>query len=343
MILLIPFKVSALESYVVMDYSSGRVLSSKNMDEKMLIASTTKIMTTIVALENASTTDVLCAGDEVLSVYGSMIYLDVGECMTLYDLLVGLNLRSGNDSAMVIAVNTLGYDNFIKQMNQLAYKLGMYNTKFSNPHGLDNESENISTAYDLALLMRYAMNNSVFRTITSLRKYNLTSSVEEHIWYNKNELLKNYKFAIGGKTGYTDKSGYMFVSSARNAKEELIVVTMKEKDRFNTHKKLYQEYFKKYDSYKVLDKSRFNVKSDYYKKYHLYINEDVSVMLRRDELDKVNVKVDLIKKKKVKDGEVIGKAKVYVNDEYISEVSVFISSINAKKSLFKSKLFFWKK
>ena len=114
-ILLIPIlKIDALESYVVMDTKSSRILSSKNMDEKMLIASTTKIMTSLVALENASTTDVLCAGKEVLSVYGSMIYLDIGECMTLYDLLVVLNLRSGNDAAMVIAKETIGYDNFIK-------------------------------------------------------------------------------------------------------------------------------------------------------------------------------------------------------------------------------------
>ena len=169
-VLLVPiFKVNALESYVVMDKFSGRVLLEKNMNEQMLIASTTKIMSSIVALENASTTDVLCAGDEILKVYGSMIYIDRGECMTLYDLLVGLNLRSGNDAANVIASNTIGYDNFIKQMNLPAYKIGMKSTKFSNPHGLDNETENISSAYDLALLMRYALNNKVFSEITKLR------------------------------------------------------------------------------------------------------------------------------------------------------------------------------
>lgn len=343
-ILLIPIlKIDALESYVVMDTKSSRILSSKNMDEKMLIASTTKIMTSLVALENASTTDVLCAGKEVLSVYGSMIYLDIGECMTLYDLLVGLNLRSGNDAAMVIATETIGYDNFIKEMNILANKLEMTSTNFKNPHGLDNETENISTAHDLALLMRYATTNKTFMEITKLKKYMLTSNIEAHIWYNKNELLRSYKFLTGGKIGYTEKAGYMFVSSATKAGENLIVVTMKEKDRFNTHKKLYEEYFKEYDSYKILNKKTFNVKSEYYKSYHLYINEDVEVMLKKDERDKIKIDIDIIKKKKVKDKEVIGKAIVYVDNKYVTETNIFIISKHQKEHSLKSKLFFWKK
>ena len=336
-------RVYALENYVVMDTKSSRVLGSKNMNEKMLIASTTKIMTSLVALENASTTDVLCAESEILSVYGSMIYLDIGECMTLYDLLVGLNLRSGNDAAMVISTQTIGYDNFIKEMNILANRIGMTNTKFSNPHGLDNETENISTAYDLALLMRYATKNKIFMEITKLKKYNLTSNVEEHIWYNKNELLRSYKFATGGKIGYTEKAGFMFVSSAGKANEDLIVVTMKEKDRFNTHKKLYEEYFKNYDSYKLINKDNFVIKSDYYKNYHLYVNEDIEVMLKKDELDYIKVDIDIIKKKKIKDKEVIGKANVYVKDQLVGSTNVFIMSKDVKETNFKSKLFFWKK
>ena len=117
-LILLPIKLNAVESYVVMDPSNGRVLASQNMNEEMLIASTTKVMTAIVALEHADPTSILCAGDEILKVYGSMIYLDVGECMPLYDLLVGLMLRSGNDAAMVIATRTLGYDAFIKEVNE---------------------------------------------------------------------------------------------------------------------------------------------------------------------------------------------------------------------------------
>ena len=171
----------------------------------------------------------------------------------------------------------------------------------------------------------------------------LTSNIESHIWYNKNELLRSYKFLTGGKIGYTEKAGYMFVSSATKAGENLIVVTMKEKDRFNTHKKLYEEYFKKYDSYKILNKKTFNIKSEYYNSYHLYINEDVEVMLKKDERDKIKIDIDIIKKKKVKDKEVIGKAMVYVDNKYVTETNIFIISKHQKEHSLKSKLFFWKK
>ena len=186
-VLLFPLKLFAIESYVVMDTDSGRVLGSSNMDDQMLIASTTKIMTAIVTLENYDITEVICAGEEIKEVYGSMIYIDEGECMTLYDLLVGLMLRSGNDAAMVIATNTLGYEDFIKKMNETASKIGMKKTIFKNPHGLDNETQNYSTAYDMALLMRYATNNKTFMEITGIKKYTLDSNKETHLWHNKKD------------------------------------------------------------------------------------------------------------------------------------------------------------
>ena len=325
-ILLIPIlKIDALESYVVMDTKSSRILSPKNMDEKMLIASTTKIMTSLVALETASTTDVLCAGKEVLSVYGSMIYLDIGECMTLYDLLVGLNLRSGNDAAMVIATETIGYDNFIKEMNILANKLGMTSTNFKNPHGLDNETENISTAHDLALLMRYATTNKTFMEITKLKKYMLTSNIETHIWYNKNELLRSYKFLTGGKIGYTEKAGYMFVSSATKAGENLIVVTMKEKDRFNTHKKLYEEYFKKYELVKLIDKNKFKIYNEsYYKGVKFYVKKDFQMLVTKGERENLKLNIILEKNDDFKNDQVIGKAQVLLNNQNVYEEDIYI-------------------
>ena len=319
--LLLPINLFALESYVVMDGESGRVLASSNKDEKMLIASTTKIMTTVVALENADTTNVVCAKDEIKSVYGSMIYLEENECMTLYDLLVGLMLRSGNDAAMVIATNTLGYDKFIDKMNETASRIGMKNTLFENPHGLDDESKNTSTAYDLALLMRYAMENKVFREITSTKKFTTSSSIKTHLWLNKNKLLSTYKYATGGKIGYTTKSGHIFVSSSSKASENLIVVTMKDEDQFNTHKNLYEKYYKTYDKYKVLDRYTFLLSEDYYKDYHLYIKEDVNIMLSKE--DKIDIKFEIIKKKEVKSKDVVGYAKVYVNDEYITEAKIY--------------------
>lgn len=342
-VIVVPMEVKGIESYVVMDTDSGRVLGSSNANERLLIASTTKIMTAIVALENADATSVLCAGDEILEVYGSMIYIDEGECMTLYDLLVGLMLRSGNDAAMVIATNTLGYDEFIRKMNETASKIGMKNTNFENPHGLDDESKNYSTAYDLALLMRYATKNKTFMEITAIKKYTLTSTKETHLWYNKNQLLSSYKYATGGKIGYTGNSGHIFVSSASKAYEDLIVVTMKDPDRFNTHKKMYEKYFDMYDKYKVLDKYTFVIKEDYYKNYHLYIKDDVYVMLNKSELDKINVNIELKKKSKVKSGDIVGSAKIYVDNKFIEEAYIYALSKEDKMSKLKRWLFFWKK
>ena len=336
-------RLSAIESYVVMDQDSGRVLGSKNMDEKMLIASTTKIMTAIVALENAEATKLICAGDEITKVYGSMIYVDTGECMTLYDYLVGLMLRSGNDAAMVIAENTLGYDKFIEKMNETASRIGMKNTIFANPHGLDEQTKNYSTAYDMALLMKYATKNKVFMELDSIKKYTVTTNVETHLWYNKNKLLSNYKFATGGKIGYTTSSGHIFASSASKGRENLVVVTMKDENQFKNHENFYEEYFENYDKYKVIDQYTFVIKEDYYKKYHLYVKDDVEIMLKDSELDKVNVDIELIKKKNVVDNDVVGKVNINVVGKLVESINVYAIGEKSKLKKVKNWLFFWKK
>ena len=336
LIILIPIKINAMESYVVMDPNNNRILASSNMNKEMLIASTTKVMTAIVALENFDTTLVLCAGDEITKVDGSMIYLDKDECMTLYDLLVGLLLRSGNDAAMTIATKTFGYEKFIDKMNEVALRLGMNDTNFENPHGLDYKEKNTSTAHDLALLMSYATKNKTFMEITKIKKYKVTSNKETHLWYNKNQLLTIYKYSTGGKIGYTTKSGHIFVSSATKAKENLVIVTMKDEDQFNNHKKLYEKYFNMYDNYKILDKMTFSINDDYYKNYHLYIKEDLYAMLKDNELNNINLIIDIIKKKNIKSKSVVGVVKLFIGDEYIDEANIHALENNIKKlSLFK--------
>ena len=142
------------ESYVVMDYDTGRILSSKNPEKEKLIASTTKIMTCIIALEKGDLTSIRKVGEEVLKAYGSAIYLSLEEEITLKDLLYGLMLRSGNDAAIEIAYHISGsMEDFVALMNQKAYELGMTNTKFLNNHGLEENdgSGNTSTAKDMAV------------------------------------------------------------------------------------------------------------------------------------------------------------------------------------------------
>ena len=143
------------KSSVVMDLNSGSVLYQKNANEKRLIASITKIMTAIITLENISLNKEIKVGEEVLKMYGTNIYVEVGEKITIKDLLYGLLLRSGNDASVVLAnAVSKNEEEFVKLMNTKAQEIGMKNSTFSNPHGLDEETKNYSTAYDMALLSK---------------------------------------------------------------------------------------------------------------------------------------------------------------------------------------------
>lgn len=342
--ILIPINIYAsTASYAVMDADSGRVLASYNKDEKMLIASTTKIMTAVVAIENMDTSLEIEVGDEIDKVYGSMIYVKKGEKLTLDSLLYGLMLRSGNDAAMVIAENTLGYDKFIEAMNNKAKELKMYNTTFENPHGLDDDTKNYSTAYDLALLMKYAMKNPEFIKITNAKKYKLTTNLNTHIWHNKNQLLSSYKYATGGKIGYTKKSGHIFVSSATKDNKNLIVVTLKDTDRFNTHEYLYEKYFDEYDKYQILDKFTFFVNEKNYKKYHLYIKNDFSMLMKKNEIKDLLIEINLSKNNKVKNDKEVGYVSIKLKDTVIHNEPIYASIKENKIEKIKSILFFWKK
>ena len=152
LLLLIPIGVSAdtSRSAIVMDIPSHRIIYSKNMDEKQLIASTTKIMTCIVVLENIDIKKSITIGDEVLKSYGTNIYISPGEKITIEDLLYGLMLRSGNDAAMTLAINTFGSEEkFIEKMNEKAREIGMKNTVFENPHGLDDKTYNLAEQMEI--------------------------------------------------------------------------------------------------------------------------------------------------------------------------------------------------
>ena len=180
-------------STIVMDLDSGRILYEKEIHESRLIASITKIMTCIITLENTSLEDSIIVGDEVLDIYGTNIYVQKGEVLTVEDLLYGLMLRSGNDAAMVLANHVFSnYDMFIQKMNEKAISVGMKNTTFSNPHGLDEDTQNYSTAYDMALLAQYAFQNPIYRKIIATKKYNTKSNFKSYIWYNRMSLLTQY-------------------------------------------------------------------------------------------------------------------------------------------------------
>lgn len=328
LLICVSFNINA--SIVVMDADSGRVLYSKNGDQIKLIASTTKIMTTIVALENASLDKKIKVGKEIYDAYGSMTYIKEGEVFTLEDLLKGLMLQSGNDAALTIANNIMPYNNFINQMNLKAYKLGMYNTIFENPHGLNDETKNTSTAYDMALLMKYAIKNKDFINITNIKEHR----VKSYVWYNKNKLLSEYDYLISGKIGYTKASGQVFVSAAKKDNKTLIVASIDEADKFNLHKKLYEKYFDLYERYKVLDKDTFSFKVKNSLNNHYYIKNDFYMLLNKNEIDDLNIKINTNKYKNI--------VNIYLKDKLIHSEKIYILEYKTRVNKLRELLLFWK-
>lgn len=158
------------KSYIAMETNTHRVLSASNEKARMLPASITKILTCITCIENYNLNDIIVVSDLVNQCEGSSIYLKVGDVITVKDLLYGLMLCSGNDAATVLAYHLSGnVSDFIYLMNRTAKKIGMNDSTFENPSGLDTTTKNYTTAYDMALLMSYAMNNTVFVKLLQLK------------------------------------------------------------------------------------------------------------------------------------------------------------------------------
>ena len=322
-------------SYVLLDQDTNRVLLAKNKDKPMLIASITKIMTCIIALENKNISDLVVVDDSIKESYGSGIYISVGEEITLKDLLYGLMLRSGNDAAIMISTYVSGsVDSFVDLMNQKAKEIGMKNTVFHNPSGLDNNTiGNTSTAYDMALLTSYAMQNKTYREIVKTKKYTAKTNLKTYIWHNKNKLLQ-YDYITGGKTGYTEKAKRTLVSTASKNNLNLVVVTIKDSDDWNTHKSLYEYAFDNYKSYNILNKKTFSIPKD---KYYdsLYIKNDVSIILNINETKNVISHIKLEKKKHYKNNEKVGTSYIYVGKKLVHKEDIYARKTNKKESIFK--------
>lgn len=334
---------SSAHSYVLMDAETGRVLDSKNMNDKSLIASITKIMTAVIAIESNKLDELVTVDESILSAYGSGIYIQVGEEMLLKDMLYGLMLRSGNDAAVMIATYVAGSEEaFVKLMNDKAKKIGMKNTTFVNSSGLDNtDSGNYSTAYDMALLTKYAMQYDEYREIVKTKEYTVKTNYKTYVWHNKNKLL-NYDYVTGGKTGYTEKAGRTLVSSASKDDMNLIVVTIRDSDDWNTHIELYNYAFSDYTSYKVLNKDNFNVIGDTYYNNNLYIKEDLYIPLKNSETGMLISKIKLEKLKNYKQDDKVGYIEIYIDDELLATKDIYVNKKDENETQsFWSKLWEW--
>ena len=222
---------NAARAAIVVHPETGAVLYEKNADERLGIASTTKIMTALVVLEHCALDEPVEILPEYTAVEGSSMYLRAGETYTVEELLYGMMLHSGNDAALTLAISISGSEAaFVRQMNLRARALGLTQTHFANPHGLDS-GENYSTALDLAHLAQAALQNAQLRAVVSTK----TAVCAGRTLTNHNKLLWRYDGCIGVKTGYTRHAGRILVSAAERDGRMLIAVTISDPDDWRDH------------------------------------------------------------------------------------------------------------
>ena len=245
-------RISA-ERGVLMDADSGALLWTRQPDARGLIASTTKIMTGWLVCQEGELDRVVTVPAEAVGVEGSSLYLKEGESLTREELLLGTMLQSGNDAALALAIDAAGSEEaFVERMNEAARHLGLQNTRYANPHGLDREG-NYSTARDLALLTAAALENADFRRVVSARSAVVTG---DRALTNHNKLLWRCPGCVGVKTGYTRAAGRLLVSAAEREGRTLICVTANDPDDWSDHMALLDWGFGQYALRSVAEKGK---------------------------------------------------------------------------------------
>ncbi len=320
-------EVSA-RSAALLDVASGRLLYEKDAHRRMPIASVTKIMTAIVAIEHGNLSDRVRVSSRAEGVEGSSIYLKAGEKIPLEHLLYGLMLRSGNDAAVAIAEHVGGsVEGFVYMMNEKAEYLGLSNTHFANPHGLDHP-DHYSTAADLARLTAYAMRNSTFRKIvsTEVKTVPWPGETWHRKWYNKNKMLRYYRWADGVKTGYTIQARRTLVSSANRDGRRLVSVTLNAPDDWNDSMRLLEFGYREFSTVQVVKKGQVfdwaRVAEDEDRMLQAVAAEGFAYPLSKDERNQIRLEpvvthpLDQIEE----EGKRVGNIRVYLEDELVGTV-----------------------
>ncbi len=329
----IPVNANALsaKSAVVIDAQMGRVIYEHNAYEIGAPASTTKIMTALVALEKGKLDKIVKVSKRAAAVEGSSIWLAEGEKMTLENLLYGLMLSSGNDAATAIAESVGGSEKrFVDLMNKKVKELGLKNTHFDNPHGLSSD-EHYTTAYELALIAREALKNPLLAKIVATKKHSIPW--EGHTYMrsltNHNKLLNLYEGANGVKTGYTKASGRTLVSSATRDGVTLIAVTLNAPDDWNDHKLLLDSGFEQCES-KIITPVGETVRSITVEKgvkkgVNAVTDKNLTAVIVNGDTQKIKVKYKGLPtslKAPVRKGTVLGRAVMYYDGEEIDSADI---------------------
>jgi D-alanyl-D-alanine carboxypeptidase/D-alanyl-D-alanine carboxypeptidase (penicillin-binding protein 5/6) len=284
------------QAYVLYCVENESVILSRNAEEKIKPASTTKIMTTLLALEEAQKRDVHVRFDDSMVAEGSSMYLKNGDVVHLSSLAKGMMMASGNDAANATALTLSdSIESFSDLMNKRAKEIGMKNTHFVTPSGLDDDNH-YSTAFDMAKLMAHAMRNEAFCDITknSSMTVDFLTPKKRVTYNNHNRLLSLYEYCIGGKTGYTKSAGRCLVSVARKDGVTLICATFDAPDDWNDHKNLYDYGFERLSAADVNDKDcDYSVEVVGGKKHStpLYCKEKAHIVVNKEDIKRVKTTV----------------------------------------------------
>lgn len=331
----IPIKAKA---YVLIDPITGRVLIEKAGDEKHPMASTTKIMTAILALERDELSSKVTTSSRAASTGGSSFWLKSGEEMTLESMLYGLLLPSGNDAAVAIAEHIAGdQDSFVELMNLKALELGAMNTHYQNPHGLDAPGH-YTTAKDLSIISRYAWSIPKFREIVATPSKTIEEGAFPRQLYNTNRLLTGFDGANGIKTGYTGKAGRCLAASAKRDDLHLISVVLGADDHFSASYTLLSYGFSNYKLEEIVGQSAscppILVKDGVKEQLHLAIKSIIALPLREGERIELKYVLPKIIHAPITKGHTVGEVEVYIDDCKILSAPLTATTEVRKKMYF---------
>jgi len=338
------------KSAILMDFETGRVLWEKNAHEPMAMASTTKIMTAIIALESGKMNDTVTVSAKAAAAPKVKMYLSAGEKISMQTLMQALMLQSSNDAAVAIAEHIAGsVEAFCEMMTAKARELGAVNTIFRTPNGLDKDDHH-STAYDLALITRYALANKDFVNLINTRSATGTSNLRTYNIANKNRLLNEFSGANGVKTGFTNKAGYCFVGSAERDGLKLISVVLASgwgakgsEQKWVDTKRVLNYGFGEFEFEEIIDATvdagEIGIERSRANRIVARYSEGVRIPLSAEEKAALRVEVEIPEtiKAPISKGDVVGTARVIIANEVYAEIPI-LANDDAERHDFKTSL-----
>lgn len=323
----------AYKACVVIESSTKRVLNEFNKDERLAMASTTKIMTALVTLDNCHNLDEnVNIDDRAIGIEGTSIYLRKGEVLTVKELLLGLMLNSGNDASLALAyhIGKGSLEEFVVLMNEKAKELGLENTSFANPHGLDAQNH-YTSAYDLAVITAEAMKNQNFREIVSTKFAQITGhkDVGNRFLRNKQRLLKTLDGCNGVKTGFTDNAGRCLVTSCNRNDMEVICVVLNCPNMFEESEKLINDVYAKYKMITLLESYNYitsiPVSDGNMENVKVYSMKGFKFPLLEDEITKITIEKELpnVLLAPIQKEQIVGKISIFFDKDLIFSENIY--------------------